>query len=140
MRDPNCMYCAETEKLHSLMLYITDMPTGKLYLFKEQTYFGRVVLAYGDHVNHLTDLTDEQAAELMKDITTVGKALMKAFSPAKVNYGMYSDTLPHLHVHIVPKYEGGHTFGSTFEMNVNPPKYLTDEEYAEVIAKIKANL
>lgn len=140
MKEPNCMYCAENEKLQSLMLPIADLPTGKLYLFKEQTYFGRVILAYKDHVNHLTDLTDDQAAAFMKDILRVGKAVIKAVNPAKVNYGMYSDTLPHLHVHIVPKQEGGHTFGSTFEMNVNPPKYLTEEQYQEIISKIKENL
>ena len=61
MKDASCMYCAENERLQSLMLPIADLPTGKLYLFKEQTYFGRVVLAYKDHVNHLTDLTDEEA-------------------------------------------------------------------------------
>ena len=76
----------------------------------------------------------------MKDILRVGKAVMKAVNPAKVNYGMFSDTLPHLHVHIVPKQEGGHTFGGTFEMNVNPPKYLSDEEYKQIIQKIKDNL
>ncbi len=140
MKDSNCMYCTENEKLHSLMIYITDLPTSKLYLFKEQTYYGRVVLAYKDHVNHLTDLTDEQASAFMKDITTVGKALMKAVHPAKVNYGMFSDTLPHLHCHIVPKQEGGHTFGGTFEMNVNPPKYLSEEEYQKIIDTIKQNL
>ncbi len=140
MKDASCMYCAENEKLQSLMLPIGDLPTGKLYLFKEQTYFGRVVLAYKDHVNHLTDLTEEEAAAFMKDILRVGKAVMKAVSPAKVNYGMFSDTLPHLHVHIVPKQEGGHTFGGTFEMNVNPPKYLTEDQYREIIAKIKENL
>jgi uncharacterized protein YlzI (FlbEa/FlbD family) len=37
------------------------------------------------------------------------------------------------------KYEGKATWGSTFEMN--PGKtYLSDEEYAAVIEKIKANL
>jgi diadenosine tetraphosphate (Ap4A) HIT family hydrolase len=48
--------------------------------------------------------------------------------------------LPHLHVHIVPKQADGYGFGGTFEMNVNPPKYLSDSEYEELIAKIKSNL
>ena len=42
-------------------------------------------------------------------------------------------------MHLVPKYEGGDEWGGVFQMN--PGKvYLTEEEYAEMIEKIKANL
>ena len=42
-------------------------------------------------------------------------------------------------MHIVPKYNGGDEWGGVFQMN--PDKvYLTDEEYAEMIEKIKENL
>lgn len=135
-----CLYCKNKEKLDSLMIYIADLEVTKLYLFKEQTYYGRCVIAYKDHGKELYDLTDEESALFIKDMQRVGKAINKAVNPAKVNYGMFSDTLPHLHVHIVPKQEGGYSFGGTFEMNVNPPKYLSDSEYEEIIVKIKANL
>ncbi|MCC8014977.1 MAG: HIT family protein [Eubacterium sp.] len=136
----SCLYCDDKAKLDSLMIPICDLKVSKLYLFREQTYYGRCVVAYKDHGRELFDLSDEEAAELFADVKRVGAAINKAVNPAKVNYGMFSDTLPHLHVHIAPKQEGGHTFGGTFEMNVNPPKYLTDEEYAEIIGKIKENL
>ena len=136
----NCLYCKNKEKLDSLMIYIADLGVSKLYLFKEQTYYGRCVLAYKDHAVELTDLSDADAALFIKDVQRAGKAILKSVNPAKVNYGMFSDTLPHLHVHIVPKQVGGHTFGGTFEMNVNPPKYLSDAEYAEIINTIKNNL
>ncbi len=141
MKDPNCMYCSENEKLDSLMLYICDMGVSKLYLFREQTYYGRCIVAYAkDHVNEFYELSDEDANAFAKDIRVAAEAIAKAVNPRKMNYGMYSDKLPHLHCHLVPKQEGGHTFGGTFEMNVEPPKYLTEEGYAEIIAKIKANL
>lgn len=136
----NCLYCKNKEKLDSLMIYVADLGVSKLYLFKEQTYYGRCVVAYKDHGIELADLSDEESALLIKDVKRLGKAIEKAVNPAKVNYGMYSDTLPHLHVHIVPKQEVGHTFGGTFEMNVNPPKYLTEDEYSVIINKIKENL
>ena len=60
-------------------------------------------------------------------------------SPAKINYGTYSDTLEHLHFHLVPKYVDGPDFGGVFRMN---PKevYLSDEEYASMIERIKKEL
>lgn len=80
--------------------------------------------------------TDRNA--FMHDVCAVAQAIQKAFSPSKINYGVYSD-IAHLHFHIVPKNEGGFTYGSTFEMN--PQKvYLTDEEYSQVIEKIKQTL
>lgn len=136
----SCLYCDDKAKLDSLMIPICDLKVSKLYLFREQTYYGRCVVAYKDHGRELFDLSDEEVAELFADVKRVGAAINKAVNPAKVNYGMFSDTLPHLHIHIAPKQVGGHTYGGTFEMNVNPPKYLTDDEYAEIIGKIKENL
>jgi diadenosine tetraphosphate (Ap4A) HIT family hydrolase len=136
----NCLYCKNKEKLDSLMLPICELGVTKLYLFKEQTYYGRCVIAYKEHGKELYDLGDEEAALFIKDMKRVGNAINKAVNADKVNYGMFSDTLPHLHVHIVPKKKDGYGFGGTFEMNVNPPKYLTDAEYAEIIDKIKTNL
>ena len=140
MDKKDCLYCENKEKLDSLMIYIADLGVSKLYLFKEQTYYGRCVIAYNDHAVELTELDEEQSKLFIKDMQTVGNAINKAVNPAKVNYGMFSDTLPHLHVHIVPKQVGGYSFGGTFVMNVNPPKYLTDDEYKVIIDKIKANL
>lgn len=140
MDKKDCLYCGNKEKLDSLMIYIADLKVCKLYLFKEQTYYGRCVIAYKDHNVDFTELNAEESAAFIQDMQTVGRAITKSVNPAKVNYGMYSDTLPHLHVHIVPKQKDGYGFGGTFEMNVNPPKYLTESEYAEIIDKIKSNL
>lgn len=87
----------------------------------------------------LFDLNDQDLAAFMNDVKRAAAAINKAFQPDKINYGAYGDTLHHLHMHVAPKYEGKATWGSAFEMN--PGKtYLSDEEYAAVIEKIKANL
>lgn len=96
-------------------------------------------MAYRDHVSELVDISDEDRNAFMADVAHASRALHAAFHPNKVNYGAYGDTGCHLHMHLVPKYEGGDEWGSTFQMN--PDKvYLTDAEYEEMIAKIKANL
>jgi ATP adenylyltransferase len=72
----------------------------------------------------------------MADVSQAAAAIQKAFSTAKINYEAYSDKLPHLHFHLVPKYENGLGYGSTFEMKLQAI-YLTDVEYANTIEKIK---
>ena len=137
--DNNCMYCTQNENLQHLMIEIATLGVSTLYLFKEQSYKGRCVLAYNGHVNQLFELSDENLALFMKDVKKVALAVDKAFSPTKINYGAFSDTLSHLHMHIVPKYEGGYTWGKTFEMN--PQKvYFNEDEYKNIISMIKENL
>ena len=112
---------------------------SSLILFKDQRKPGRVIVAYKDHVSEIVNISDEERNLFMADVTRAAKALHAAFKPNKVNYGAYGDTGCHLHMHLVPKYEGGDEWGGVFQMN--PGKvYLTDAEYAEMIEKIKANL
>ncbi len=135
----DCFYCQKSEQLYDLMIEITQLDVSTVFLFKEQTYRGRCLVAYKDHVNELFELTDEERNAYMKDVVRVAKAMSMAFNPKKINYGAYSDKLSHLHFHLVPKYEGGSSYGSTFEMN--PRKvYLSDEGYITLIQKVKEYL
>ena len=134
-----CLYCQNNDKLQELMIKIEDLKVSQLFLFKEQSYTGRCNVVYNNHAVEFYELSDDQRNLFMEDVATVAKAIAKAFNPTKINYGAYSDTLSHLHFHIVPKYKEGYGFGGVFEMN--PQKtYLSDTEYESVIEKIKANL
>jgi len=127
------------ELLDKFGIFICDLQVSSLILFKEQSKPGRVIVAYKDHVSEIIDISEEERNLFMADVTRAAKALHAAFKPNKVNYGAYGDTGCHLHMHLVPKYEGGDEWGGIFQMN--PGKvYLTDAEYAEMIEKIKANL
>lgn len=139
MKDCNCAYCMRGELLDKFGIFICDLEVSSLVLFKEQSKPGRVIVAYKDHVSEIVDISEEERNLFMADVTRAAKALHAAFKPNKVNYGAYGDTGCHLHMHLVPKYEGGDEWGGIFQMN--PGKvYLTDAEYAEMIEKIKAQL
>ena len=139
MKDCNCAYCMRGELLDKFGIFICDLQVSSLILFKEQSKPGRVIVAYKDHVSEIVDISEEERNLFMADVTRAAKALHAAFHPNKVNYGAYGDTGCHLHMHLVPKYEGGDEWGGVFQMN--PAKtYLTDGEYTEMIEKIKANL
>jgi diadenosine tetraphosphate (Ap4A) HIT family hydrolase len=137
--ENTCFYCEKDQRLKDLMIEICELNVSTVYLFREQSYKGRCLVAYNKHVNELFELEDKELELYMKDVKKVAAAVKKAFAPGKINYGAYSDKLPHLHFHIVPKYEGSLNWGSTFEMN--PGKVLlSDEEYNKIINAIKENL
>ncbi len=139
MKDQSCGYCMRGELLEKFGIYICDLNVSSLILFKEQSKPGRCIVAYKDHVSELVNINAEERAAFMEDIATAANAIHKAFHPDKVNYGAYGDTGCHLHMHIVPKYKDGDEWGGVFQMN--PQKvFLTEEEYADMIEKIKVNL
>jgi diadenosine tetraphosphate (Ap4A) HIT family hydrolase len=133
-------YCRKDQRLHDLMIEIAPLGASTLYLFKEQTYRGRCVVAYRSHINELFELSDAEVALFMRDVARAAKAIKAATNAAKINYGAYSDKLPHLHMHLVPKYVDGPQWGSTFTMMPDPKKHLSDAENAELIKAIKAKL
>ena len=135
--DPKeCLYCQNNDTLHNLMIEVAKLSVSRMFIFKEQTYHGRCLVAYDKHVDDLNLLSDEERNAFMSDVAKVTRAMQKVFNPDKINYGAYSDTLEHLHFHLIPKYVGGPDFGGVFQMN---PKqvYLTDEEYAKMAEDLK---
>ncbi|MCQ2113659.1 MAG: HIT family protein [Bacteroidaceae bacterium] len=135
--DPkDCLYCQNNETLHNLMIEIKPLKVSRAFLFKEQTYKGRCLVAYNGHINDLNELSDEERNAFMADVANMTRAMQKVFNPEKINYGAYSDKLSHLHFHLAPKYVNGPDYGGTFAMN--PGKvYLSDAEYKEIIDKLK---
>ena len=138
--DPKeCLYCTNNQTQKDLMIQFAELRVSRAFLFKEQTYRGRCLVAYNWHVNDLNELSDEERNAFMADVAQVTRAMQKTFNPEKINYGAYSDKLSHLHFHLAPKYVDGPDYGGTFQMN--PGKvYLSDAEYQEMIEQIKAVL
>ncbi|CAM2849128.1 HIT family protein [Rariglobus hedericola] len=137
---PDCLYCRKDQRLTDLMIEIVPLQVSTLYLFKEQTYRGRCVVAYRDHVNELFELSDAELSLFTQDVARAARAMKTAFNPAKINYGAYSDKLPHLHMHLVPKYVDGPSWGTTFTMMPEPKQLLTDDAYAALIAELRKAL
>jgi diadenosine tetraphosphate (Ap4A) HIT family hydrolase len=135
----NCVYCNEDGRREKLMIGICKLEASTLYLFREQTYRGRCNVVFDGHRKELFDLSGEELSAFMRDVSKAARAVTRAFNPDKLNYGAFGDTMPHLHMHVVPKYKDKENWGSTFVMN--PAQvYLSDEEYSAMIDKIKANL
>lgn len=89
MVDQNCAYCVEGELLAKFGIKICELENSKVYLFKEQSHPGRVVVAHKKHVSEILELTPQERAAYLEEIAKVSEAIHKIFKPAKVNYGAY---------------------------------------------------
>ena len=138
---PNCFYCDPNhEGRLALMIPVGKMKVSTLHLFKDQAHKGRCIVSLNDHKSELFDLTEEERKDYMDDVAAAAAAVKKLWGCTKVNLGAYGDKLPHLHFHIVPKYEGGPEFGGSFAISYENPVFLSDDEYAEMIAQLKAEM
>ncbi|NHN32439.1 HIT family protein [Paenibacillus agricola] len=136
----NCIYCSKDERMDKLMIEIGQLRVSTLFLFKEQTYEGRCIVALNEHEQEFFHLSQDKQDAYMRDVAQAARAIELAFAPDKINYGAFGDTMPHVHFHIVPKYKDGAEWGKMFEMNPAGNKQLTESEYEEMIGKLKAAL
>jgi diadenosine tetraphosphate (Ap4A) HIT family hydrolase len=136
MKDPNCRYCTRGT---DIMEVVADMEVSTLYITKDQAYRGRCIIAAKEHVTEFFML-GENAPAFGRDIAKATKAIYEAFSPDKINYATYGDSYPHLHMHLVPKYKGGKSWGAPFDLAPDPSGMVSAEELNTLIEKIKSHL
>ena len=75
MKDQNCAYCMQGDLVAKFAYPVCQMKTGYLYLFKEQSKRGRVILAYKDHVSEMIDISDEDRNAFFAEVAQVARAV-----------------------------------------------------------------
>jgi ATP adenylyltransferase len=77
---------------------------------------GHVMVSPYRHVGELEELTEEETSELMRLATSALRALREVMSPAGFNVGLNLGRVAgagfadHLHLHVVPRWEGDTSF------------------------------
>jgi diadenosine tetraphosphate (Ap4A) HIT family hydrolase len=51
-----------------------------------------------------TELSADEAARFFAELLHVGRAIERVFGPVKMNYDILGNSVPHLHVHVIPRY------------------------------------
>ena len=58
------------------------------------------------HAVELYELPPEEANAFMRDIQRASKAVQGVTGAVKLNYEIHGNTIPHLHMHLFPRYVG----------------------------------
>lgn len=135
-KHQDCRYCTRGT---DIMEEVADLEVSVLYAMKDQAYRGRCIIAAKDHVTEVFKLGDGAAA-FGRDLARASKAIYEAFSPDKINYATYGDSYPHLHMHLVPKYKGGKSWGGPFDLAPDPAGFVSENELKEIIKKLRDKL
>lgn len=102
------------------MACVLCQPSANPILWQDQ--FCRVVLlndadypAYCrvellEHIKEMTDLVPTERARMMKTVFAVELALREMFNPDKINLASLGNKTPHLHWHVIPRFENDRHF------------------------------
>jgi diadenosine tetraphosphate (Ap4A) HIT family hydrolase len=65
--------------------------------------FCRVI--WTEHIREMTDLAPPQRTHLLAVVLAVERALRDLVQPAKINLASLGNQVPHLHWHVIPRFE-----------------------------------
>ena len=86
---------------------IADYSYWMVLLRPAQPTLGSLILAAKSDATAFPDLKTKAFAELATVTAHLEKVLKQAVSPAKINYLMLMMVDPHVHFHVIPRYQGG---------------------------------
>jgi ATP adenylyltransferase len=91
---------------------------------------GHLMVTPYRHVSCLTELSAEEATELMHFMRICTEILKKVFNPAGINVGLNigeaagAGIEEHLHFHLVPRWVGDHSFMAIMSETMVIPEHL----------------
>jgi diadenosine tetraphosphate (Ap4A) HIT family hydrolase len=85
---------------------IEDYPHWVVLLRPAQPTLGSLVLAAKSEARSFRDLPEAAFAELQRAVADIEQALGEAVGFEKINYLMLMMVDPHVHFHVIPRYEG----------------------------------
>jgi diadenosine tetraphosphate (Ap4A) HIT family hydrolase len=78
---------------------------GNGHLERHPIAQGHAIVVFRDrHVADFTSLTTAEVAAYWQDVHTVARMIERVFAPCHMNYQLLGNLVPHLHVHLVPRY------------------------------------
>lgn len=126
--DPDCIFCKIIAgEIPSLKIYEDDDLVSFMDINPSEK--GHVLVVPKYHVPFITDLPADVLLKLMQGVQKVASLLKQrlpcdGFNVLQNNGACAGQTVPHVHVHIIPRYKGN-------TLKWKPGKYDSKEEMLE---------
>ncbi|PIR89111.1 MAG: HIT family protein [Candidatus Harrisonbacteria bacterium CG10_big_fil_rev_8_21_14_0_10_40_38] len=135
----DCLFCKIAEKeIPSEIIYEDENTVSFLDIHPRS--LGHTVVISKSHSENIIDLPENMVGPLFRSVKKVTSLIKKTLDPKGftigINHGKISDqVIDHLHVHIIPRYDGDK--GSSIHSVVNNPP---NEPINETVNRIKNGL
>jgi diadenosine tetraphosphate (Ap4A) HIT family hydrolase len=101
-KPESCPICRKGTPLDVLADYPATWVTGGA----EVPLPGYACVVSKHHVVEPFELPASDAMAFWHDVMAAARALNQLFNPAKLNYEIHGNTIPHLHLHLFPRFAG----------------------------------
>lgn len=141
--DPGCVFCAAAAPGGDASLIVHRGATCFVILNLYPYNNGHVMVVPQRHVGRLADLTAAELDEVMRLTRAVEMALEERYHPHGFNMGLNlgksagAGVLDHLHMHIVPRWNGDTNFMTVVGETRVLPETLTEtaQQLAPLVAR-----
>lgn len=102
--------CAGCDRVRSALagthpFFVAELSESLLFVHDDQRYTGHCMLFLKSHADHLHELTVATQARLAEDVARAARAIVAIHHPKRLNYECLGNGLPHIHWHVIPRYE-----------------------------------
>jgi diadenosine tetraphosphate (Ap4A) HIT family hydrolase len=82
---------------------VVELPHSIVLLGPWQFYHGYCIVVARRHVTELFHLAPAERQAYFEEMCLVARAIHESFQPAKLNYELLGNQVPHLHWHLFPR-------------------------------------
>jgi ATP adenylyltransferase len=139
VESPGCIFCAALARIDDEPL-IVHRGRGLFVILNKFPYNnGHLMVVPERHIGRMADLDANEVAELGRLAQLAERALTEAYSPHGFNMGLNlgkpagAGVLDHLHLHVVPRWNGDTNF-----MSVVGETRVLPEELPETARRLRA--
>jgi diadenosine tetraphosphate (Ap4A) HIT family hydrolase len=104
---PSCGICAVIDRIkaHNFRDFIAELDSCYVILGDQQYYRGYCVLFAKIHATELYLMPPDTARTLFDEMRLCAEAIAEVVKPWKMNYECLGNSEPHVHWHLLPRYE-----------------------------------
>jgi len=122
----NCPVCQQLPMPEG-MVDIVELPNSWLNVEPVECLRGACHLTSRQHVIELYEFNDDELLAFMKEVQLCAKALKIVTNAVKINYEIHGNSVPHLHVHLYPRYRDDAFPGQAIDYNQKKRIYSAEE-------------
>lgn len=119
---------------------VAELESGYLTADEEIRVRGYCCLVAKRHAVELHEFSEVEGAALMRDLRRVSGIVQATTGAIKMNHEIHGNTIPHLHVHVIPRYRGDELeeLGKTLGSLADSP--YGEGEFAQFVAQLRRGL
>ena len=119
---------------------VAELEATYLHAGEDAPMRGYCFLMLKRHAVELYELESEEAAAFTRDVQRAARAVHRLTRAVKLNYEIHGNTVPHLHLHLFPRYVGDPFEGRPINPRLVEWPVYAPGEFADFRERLRAEV